>query len=292
MAELPERLREAAFAHRPDRGRMLARVERGMAAPEREPAPGAKGPRRDRLLAPWMRVTAVAAAVAGAIGVGGLAVGAGSGGGVPGQRGVTSGGTSTSQSPAAASGASGSAADSVRSPRHGAGPGHHARGAGRSDAATAPAAPVNGRAISSTEASGSGDPHGGPVSAAAAPSSGVISSGSLDAHSGPYRTESAVKLTNAQPLTSLTVTLWIARTTGVSDTSSSSSAPGTATTVSVQGDYLVYSWTLGSGHTLAPGTYTFAGRFKHADNARDTSGDSYTVTANGTDGQARADGGF
>ncbi|MFF9342425.1 MULTISPECIES: hypothetical protein [unclassified Streptomyces] len=63
-------LREAAAAHRPDRARMLARVERGMAGPpprrERTPAFGAG--RR------WTATAAVAATVVGVVALGGLAV--------------------------------------------------------------------------------------------------------------------------------------------------------------------------------------------------------------------------
>ncbi|MFI8418842.1 hypothetical protein [Streptomyces sp. NPDC085479] len=66
-------LREAALAHRPDRARMLARVERGMTAP------GA-GRTRNPLRAPWAgrsrwtAMAAVAATVVGVVGLGGLAV--------------------------------------------------------------------------------------------------------------------------------------------------------------------------------------------------------------------------
>ncbi|MGW6535738.1 hypothetical protein ACWGBV_05840 [Streptomyces sp. NPDC055051] len=66
-------LREAALAHRPDRARMLARVEQGMAAP---PA----GRTRKSGVAPWAgrrRWPVMAAAVAtvvGVVGLGGLAV--------------------------------------------------------------------------------------------------------------------------------------------------------------------------------------------------------------------------
>ncbi|NML50935.1 hypothetical protein HHL19_20745 [Streptomyces sp. R302] len=59
-------LREAAAAHRPDHARMLARVERGMAAP----APRRAGRPRRR----WTVAAAVAATVAGVLGLGGLAV--------------------------------------------------------------------------------------------------------------------------------------------------------------------------------------------------------------------------
>ncbi|MFB7366781.1 hypothetical protein [Streptomyces hydrogenans] len=63
-------LREAAAVHRPDRARILARVERGMAAPpsrrERTQTFGA-GPR-------WTVTAAVAATVVGVVALGGLAV--------------------------------------------------------------------------------------------------------------------------------------------------------------------------------------------------------------------------
>ncbi|TXS44487.1 hypothetical protein [Streptomyces sp. t39] len=67
MDEVRRRLRETAGSHRPDREAMLARVERGMAAPAaaRPPRPAP---------APWLRVLAATAAVAGVLAVGGYAV--------------------------------------------------------------------------------------------------------------------------------------------------------------------------------------------------------------------------
>ncbi|MET9111330.1 hypothetical protein [Streptomyces zhihengii] len=69
MDEVRRRLRETAVSHRPDREAMLARVERGMA----EPA-AARRPRTAP--APWLRVVAATAAVAGVLAVGGYAVAA------------------------------------------------------------------------------------------------------------------------------------------------------------------------------------------------------------------------
>ncbi|MER5710693.1 hypothetical protein [Streptomyces sp. NPDC002122] len=71
-AQLRRELREAGLAHQPDHARMLARVERGLAAPP-------KAPRRVRAGLPWTgrrwtAAVAVAVAVAGVVGVGGLAV--------------------------------------------------------------------------------------------------------------------------------------------------------------------------------------------------------------------------
>ncbi|WP_405936182.1 hypothetical protein OG338_05185 [Streptomyces sp. NBC_00726] len=67
--ELSGRLREAAEAHRPDRARMLARIERGMAG---GPAAGAVRP--PRVVRPWLRVAGATAAVCGVLAAGAFAV--------------------------------------------------------------------------------------------------------------------------------------------------------------------------------------------------------------------------
>ncbi|MFI8087760.1 hypothetical protein ACIF9R_05495 [Streptomyces sp. NPDC086080] len=67
--ELRARLRGAAGAHRPDRGRILARVERGMAGPARPERGAAPVP-----VSGWLRVAGATAAVAGVLAVGGYAV--------------------------------------------------------------------------------------------------------------------------------------------------------------------------------------------------------------------------
>ncbi|MFE4369052.1 hypothetical protein ACFRMN_12545 [Streptomyces sp. NPDC056835] len=71
MDELHRRLKETARAHRPDRERMLARVERGMAGPGTRPA-GAPAHRP----ASWFRVATAAAAAAGVLAAGALALAA------------------------------------------------------------------------------------------------------------------------------------------------------------------------------------------------------------------------
>ncbi|MFJ8692382.1 hypothetical protein [Streptomyces roseolilacinus] len=69
MDELQRALRAAARSHQPDRARILARVERGMA----EPAPAPR--RHHRPAAPrWPRIALATAAVAGVLAVGGLGV--------------------------------------------------------------------------------------------------------------------------------------------------------------------------------------------------------------------------
>ncbi|MFJ7628000.1 hypothetical protein ACIQZN_16045 [Streptomyces sp. NPDC097595] len=68
--ELSGRLREAAEAHRPDRARMLARIERGMAGDR--PAP--RSVRPPRAVRPWLRVAGATAAVCGVLAAGAFAV--------------------------------------------------------------------------------------------------------------------------------------------------------------------------------------------------------------------------
>ncbi|MGW0670335.1 hypothetical protein [Streptomyces sp. NPDC002746] len=68
--ELPRRLRGAAQAHRPDRERMRARVERGMA----EGRPSALAVRPPRGATPWLRVAGATAAVCGVLAAGAFAV--------------------------------------------------------------------------------------------------------------------------------------------------------------------------------------------------------------------------
>ncbi|MFE3516558.1 hypothetical protein [Streptomyces sp. NPDC059166] len=67
--DLRERLRTAAASHRPDRARMLARIERGMAQ-----EPPARVPRAPRSPMPWLRVAGATVAVCGVLTAGAFAV--------------------------------------------------------------------------------------------------------------------------------------------------------------------------------------------------------------------------
>ncbi|RST15204.1 hypothetical protein EF905_15420, partial [Streptomyces sp. WAC05374] len=67
--ELRAQLHEAAGAHRPDRARILARLERGMAQAGPPRSPAARPPRFG-----WVRAVGVTAAVAGILAAGGYGV--------------------------------------------------------------------------------------------------------------------------------------------------------------------------------------------------------------------------
>jgi hypothetical protein len=271
MADLPERLRAAADAHRPDRERMLARVEQAIAAPDAEPAP----PWREHAPPPWMRVGAVAAAVAGAIGLGGLAVGAVSGGG-PDQ-------------PAATSQAPGPVLPTSGAPTPTAGAPDTRLPSGRTEGGTAsrgatPSRPPGRTAGPKSTAGGAGAPGaaaGGTATPSSTPAGPVRASGSLDPHSNPYWTESDVHLTTTEQLASLTVEVRVSPGSGtVTPNGSFTSAPGVSVAVSTLSDGgLLYRWTLSADQVLAPGSYTFGAQFNHTRATRDTAADQWSATA-------------
>ncbi|MFI0899925.1 hypothetical protein [Streptomyces sp. NPDC020983] len=298
MTDLPERLREAAHAHRPDRERMLARVEHAMAADgtgNDAPESGARGHDRPAA-APWMRVTAVTAAVAGAIGIGGLAVGAVTGTGQPGHSTVTSDSADPAQPSPAASDTAGTSEHRVPVQRHSTTAPAHRRTpaphttAGRSTTASpplqAPPPSIPGSPPQTTGApsSGSGLPQG---------SGPLRSNGVLGSNSDAYWTESDVTLTSQQPITSLTVELRIARVNGETYSASWTNATQVGVQVSTEADYIVYRWTLAAGQTLPADTYTFAGQFTHDPGKGGTDGDRYTATVGyASGGSVTVGGGF
>ncbi|WP_051943460.1 hypothetical protein [Streptacidiphilus rugosus] len=101
-------------------------------------------------------------------------------------------------------------------------------------------------------------------------------------------------LKSAFSLGALDVRLRVALTPGVESTGtwSTVSSPSLVVTVTRQGGFLVYEWTLRSGVTLAPGTYTFAGQYDHAAGGRDAGQDDYRATATGHGDQALVYGNF
>lgn len=218
--ELRDRLRHAAGAHRPDRERMLARIERGMderpaAEPERRPPVG------------WVRIAGVTAAVAGLLAAGGFAVGA-----------------------------------ALRQDD----------GPQRRTVAVSPEPAGTGRP-SAPERSAPDSP--------SAPADGPLwSDGSVDPGSNAYWAQSDVTFKTKEQLSSLTVELRIARTSGVADTGNWRSLPAEDFTVSVaeRGGFLVYRWVLKSGRTVPAGEHVFAGQYNHATGERDASDDRYAVT--------------
>ena len=116
-------------------------------------------------------------------------------------------------------------------------------------------------------------------SAGGGTSGGATATGAI-ANASPWFNELQVRLANTQIITSLTITVNVARTTGTSlsgqyntvggQISQSSSSTTTA---------LTYNWTLNSGQQLSPQNLrTFAAQFGGNGTAHPVTGDSWTVT--------------
>ncbi|MCX4607846.1 MULTISPECIES: hypothetical protein [Streptomyces] len=259
--ELRARLHEAAEAHEPDRARILARVERGMSgASERRPRRAARPP-----VLGWGRIVGATAAVAGALAVGGYWVAAAVQENNPPQQTVA-----VSPTPVVSPDAT-SRAPVMPHPSH-----------------TSGASKPSGKASASpsdTPSAANSSPAAPKAPAAGNQDGSLWSDGSVDPHSNDFWAQSNVTLKNADKLTSLTVELKIRQTGGVSDTGSWRSAPESdfTTTVTEKDGFLVYTWVLKDGHTLAAGQWVFAGQYNHTRGGRDAKDDRYSADARSAD---------
>ncbi|MEU2773851.1 hypothetical protein ABZ646_13140 [Streptomyces sp. NPDC007162] len=256
--ELRARLHEAAEAHEPDRARILARIERGM-APESRPGHRATLPP----VVGWIRVVSATAAVAAVLGVGGYAVASA----------VKP--TPTEKTVAVSPTPSASPDATSRPPSHPAAP-------------PAPATP-------STPSSGPSPTPSSSPKATAPVATGerdgpLWSEGSVDPHSNDFWAQSDVTLKTTVRLTSLTVRLQVAQTGGVSNTGAWRSLPETdfTQTAAEQDGFLVYTWTLKPGREVAVGDWVFAGQYNHRQGGRNAEDDTYTITGGDTTGKRYA----
>ncbi|MFI6339966.1 hypothetical protein [Streptomyces sp. NPDC050535] len=268
--ELRAGLREAAEAHEPDRARILARVERGMAGDDARPVRRATRPP----VYGWARVVSATAAVAGVLAVGGYAVASAVKDESPPQQTVAVSPT-PEPSPDATS----------RAPL--------------------PPAPTAGTGITKPPETPSSSPAGTPSGRTSAPSTDLShdagtedgplwSDGSVDPHSNEFWAQSNVTLKNSERLTSLTVELRVAQTGGVTDAGAWRSAPEDdfTTTVAERDGFLVYTWVLKPGRTVWPGEWVFAGQYDHDRGGRDAKDDSYAASAETKDQQPDVAGDF
>jgi len=113
------------------------------------------------------------------------------------------------------------------------------------------------------------------------PPPGSVTATPVVASSSPFFNEEDVRLSNTSPVTALTVTIVIQRTTGVSFSGQYNTVGGqiqqssSSTTTAV-----TYRFTLASGQTLGAGSgRLFAAQTSGSGTAHPTSGDTFTVTA-------------
>ncbi|GAA3799425.1 hypothetical protein GCM10022403_036770 [Streptomyces coacervatus] len=254
--EIARQLREAAEAHRPDRARMLARVQRGMAGP-------AVRHRARPFARSGTRVALAGLAATGMLATGGLAVAA----------------IVAHSSPPATVTTPATPSPTVSSP--------HPTSGRPTPVAPAPATtPGSARPTppATSPSPAAGESQNGPL----------WSAGSLDPGSTVYWTQSNLALKTTRPLTSLTVEIRIAQTGGVKNTGTWQTLPSddfTITTREADG-MLVYRWVLKPGLTVPAASYEFAAQFNNGTGVRSAAGDGYRVDAQGSGGSASVRGGF
>jgi hypothetical protein len=253
--EINRRLREAAEAHEPNRARMLARVERGVADPTvRHRTPS--------IARSWPRAAIVGLVAAATLATGGLAVAAI--GGAP-------------SLPAAAP------TPTIPPPTVTSTPTPSARATNTTTTSSSTAPATTPRSSRPT-----------PPASSRFQDGPLWSHGSIDAKSIIYWAQSDLILKTTQPLTSLTVELRIAQTGGVQATGNWRTLPSEDFTVTVQesAGALLYRWVLKPGRTVPAGQHEFAGQYNHAAGVRKGKRDSYHVHAQSSGGSSAVWGGF
>ncbi|TXS45538.1 hypothetical protein EAO75_22125 [Streptomyces sp. uw30] len=263
--ELRARLHEAAGAHEPDRERILARVERGMAEKTRPDHRATRPP-----VYGWVRVVTATAAVAGVLAVGGYAVASAVKEDRPQQTVATSPTpTSSPDTPSRAPVPPAPSADRT--------PERTPESRGTSEAPTR-------QPTATPEAPAAKGEQDGPL----------WSDGSVDPHSNDFWAQSNLTLRTSEQLTALTVRLKVAQTGGVTSTGAWRSLPEDDFTLTVEekDGFLVHTWVLKEGRTVRAGEWVFAGQYDHERGGRDAKGDSYSMTAKAGGEQLSVAGGF
>lgn len=259
--ELRAGLREAAEAYEPDRARILARVERGMAA-----GPEGKRSRRRATRPPllaWARVAGATAAVSGILAMGGYALASVV------KNDETPADPTVSVSPLPTPSPNATSRAPIQPAPQPSG------GNTQSEEPSSVPTPAPKPQASNTPAA--------PAPAPAGNEDGPLwSGGSIDPHSNDFWAQSDVTIKTSEQLTALTIELKVADTGGVTSTGAWRSAPEDDFELTVAEDrdgFLVYTWVLKEGRKVSPGEWVFAGQYDHTRGGRDAKGDTYRVTA-------------
>ncbi|NEB41859.1 hypothetical protein, partial [Streptomyces sp. SID14515] len=118
--------------------------------------------------------------------------------------------------------------------------------------------------------------------------------GSVAPDDNVHWAQSNVTLKTQEPLTALTVELFVARTERVRSTGRWETRPAADFDLSVheRDGMLVYRWTLRPGRTVPAGTHVFAGQYDHASGGRDAGADVYRARATAASGAHEVHGDF
>jgi hypothetical protein len=120
------------------------------------------------------------------------------------------------------------------------------------------------------------------------------SDGSIDPGSNDFWAQSDVTLKTTKQLTALTVQLKVKQTGGVTSSGAWRSLPEQdfTQTVTEQDGFLVYTWVLKEGRTVAVGDWVFAGQYNHERGGRDAKDDSYSAAGTAAGQQLAVKGDF
>jgi hypothetical protein len=112
------------------------------------------------------------------------------------------------------------------------------------------------------------------------PTTGSVTATPIIAANSPWYNEDQVKLVNSVRLTSLSVTIVIQRTAGVSSSGQYDTVGGQVLQSNTSTSSAVtYQFSLAGGQTVGPGSgYTFAGQASGSGTVHPTSGDTFSVT--------------
>jgi hypothetical protein len=121
----------------------------------------------------------------------------------------------------------------------------------------------------------------------------VSAKGALAPNSAATWSQSTVTVTSSKPIDTMTLTVTVAATPGLTDAGKWTTAPNAdfSITVGHGAKSLRYAYALRHGRKLAPGTYVFAAQFQHRD-GRSVTADSYTLTARTGTAESTVSGSF
>jgi hypothetical protein len=271
--ELIARLRETAEGHEPDRSRILARLERGMAAQSRPDHRATRPP-----VFGWVRVVSATAAVASVLAIGGYAVASAVKGASPAEQTVS---VSPTPTPTPSPDATSRTPAKPVAPTRGSGSGDTSHSSPKASTSPTKSATATASTPVLPPASGTQD---GPL----------WSDGSIDPGSNDFWAQSDITLKTTKQLTALTVQLKVKQTGGVTSTGAWRSLPEDDFTLTVaeQDGFLVYTWVLKEGRTVAVGEWVFAGQYDHDRGGRDAKDDSYSAAGTAAGQQLSVKGDF
>lgn len=269
--ELIARLHEAAEGHEPDRSRILARLERGMAAQSRPDHRATRPP-----VFGWVRVVSATAAVASVLAIGGYAVASAVKSNSPAEQTVS---VSPTPTPTPSPDATSRTPVKPVAPTPSSGTTHSTP-----EASTSPTAPATGSPSAPPALPAASGTQDGPL----------WSDGSIDPGSNDFWAQSDVTLKTTKQLTALTVQLKVKQTGGVASSGAWRSLPDQdfTQTVTERDGFLVYTWVLKEGRTVAVGDWVFAGQYNHTRGGRDAKDDSYSAAGTAAGQQLAVKGDF